>query len=528
MTGSRLSLAGTLFLALVIGAPLFAQAHFTRSDANFDGQTDLSDGVRILNWLFIGGVEPPCLDAADTNDDGAVDLSDASGIFNFLFLGGRAPAQPYPNFEKDPTDNDDLPCMGPVVDLSGDITANRALERGKVYRLISGVFIKDGATLTIPAGVTIIGDSASKGLLVAERGAKLIANGTRTQPVVFTSEKPVGQRGRGDWGGVILLGRGDNNLPGKEGEAEGLQGQRYGGAGNVIADDSSGKLSYVRIEFGGTEISPDNEVNSLSVFASGSGTEFDHVMCKFNLDDGFEWFGGAANLKYGIAFGIRDDSFDYSFAWAGKGQFWVAQQRGDDADKGFEVDNNEDEFEATPLTSPTIANITILGDPDNNEGPESVTGLHIRRGAGSKIYNAIVGGFKSCGLDVDDAPTFKNNPTNGNFIIDYSIFFQNGPNGTRHACDGDDGATLPDPHFTADDFLRVMNTHNDFPEASPVVAPFDLVNPDYRPVNASAVTSGFDANTLDPWFTRAQYKGAIDPTAVDDWTKEPWTSYLQN
>jgi hypothetical protein len=73
-----------------------------------------------------------------------------------------------------------------------------------------------------------------------------------------------------------------------------------------------------------------------------------------------------------------------------------------------------------------------------------------------------------------------------------------------------------------------MNTHNDFPEASPVVAPFDLVNPDYRPVNASAVTSGFDANTLDPWFTRAQYKGAIDPTAVDDWTKEPWTSYLQN
>ena len=99
-------------------------------------------------------------------------------------------------------------------------------------------------------------------------------------------------------------------------------------------------------------------------FGVGSGTNFDHIQCKYNADDGFEWFGGSCDLKYGLCVGIGDDSFDYSFGWSGRGQFWLAQQNGLDADRGFEVDNSEDEFGARPLTNQTISNVTLIGDPD--------------------------------------------------------------------------------------------------------------------------------------------------------------------
>jgi hypothetical protein len=66
--------------------------------------------VRILNYLFLGGVGIGCLDAADTDDGGSVDLSDGVRIFNHLFLGGGPPVSPGPTACGPDVEADDLEC----------------------------------------------------------------------------------------------------------------------------------------------------------------------------------------------------------------------------------------------------------------------------------------------------------------------------------------------------------------------------------------------------------------------------------
>ncbi|MEM7232611.1 MAG: hypothetical protein AAF517_10575, partial [Planctomycetota bacterium] len=61
---------------------------FLRGDANSDGVVDLSDGVRILSFLFLGSQAPSCLAAADADDNDQVALTDSIVLFNYLFLGG--------------------------------------------------------------------------------------------------------------------------------------------------------------------------------------------------------------------------------------------------------------------------------------------------------------------------------------------------------------------------------------------------------------------------------------------------------
>jgi hypothetical protein len=410
------------------------------------------------------------------------------------------------------------------------------------HRLLSAVIVPAGFELEIEQGTTILGDSATQGLLIVERGARLIARGHPRQPIVFTSDRAAGARGRGDWGGVIILGRGDNNYDVKEALAEGLENRFWGGGvGNVIPGDDSGILQYVRVEFGGTEISIDNEVNALSLFGVGSGTQIDHVMTKYNLDDGFEWFGGEVNLKHGLCVGIGDDSFDYSFGANFMGQFWVAQQRGDDADRGFEVDNHEIAFGSTPLTRPVLSNVTLIGDPDTNEGTDSTTGITLRRGAGTFLVNGIITGFKASGLDLDDAVTTNNNPTavladdgfvdgagtreaprksvTGTLLVDHTVFHNNGAGGTTH-CEVDNEAGFA---FTTCEFVFTMNTHNTQAAESPVVDPYNLAAPNFRPQNG-ALADPFDATSLDSFFEPAAYRGGVAPTGVD-WTQEPWVSY---
>jgi hypothetical protein len=522
---------------LALAAEARAQGHFLRSDADRNQTVELTDGVFTLNYLFLGGPAPKCLDAADVDDNGQVNLGDAVRIFNFLFLGGPPPAAPFPVYEADPTDDDSVSCLvsdaSPIVDKTGNITANETWTNDKVYRLISGVVVKPGATLTIEAGTTVLGDSTSDGLLLVERGARIVAIGTERYPVVFTSDKPVGTRARGDWGGIIICGRADNNLPEKVGEVEGVEGQLFGGGREFNAQDDSGILRFVRVEFGGTEISVDNEINAITLAAVGSGTQLDHIQCRYNLDDGIEWFGGSVDLKFALCLGIRDDSFDYALGWRGNGQFWVAQQRGDDADRGFEVDNSETEFTALPLTRPTISNLTLIGDPDTVEGVESTEGLELRRGCGTVVYNGIVSGFKVAGMDIDDGVTTNHNPTNGELIVANTVFHNNGAGGTVHFRAGETGANEEVAangfQFTTVDFGRTLNTGNvelGPADPSPIVNPYDLLNSDFRPQNA-ALDNVFNPISLGSFFESVSYRGGVPPTGPD-WTKRPWISYSQN
>lgn len=163
---------------------------------------------------------------------------------------------------------------------------NQTLKKG-TYLLKGWVYIADGSTLTIEPGTIIKGDKETKAALIAEPGGKLIAKGTQTSPIVFTSEQAAGSRKPGDWGGVILCGKAPNNNGVLNQQIEGGPRTKHGGTDK---NDNSGDLEYVRIEFAGYPFQKDQEINGLTFGSVGAGTTIDHIQVSYSNDDSYEWF----------------------------------------------------------------------------------------------------------------------------------------------------------------------------------------------------------------------------------------------
>ncbi|MCF8247876.1 MAG: hypothetical protein K9J37_22205, partial [Saprospiraceae bacterium] len=169
------------------------------------------------------------------------------------------------------------------VVVNTDITTNTTWTKNNIYLLQGGcLYVNNNAILTIEPGTIIKGDAAA---LIVMRGSMLIAEGTPTQPIVFTSAKPAGQRAPGDWGGIVLLGRAPINVPGGEATVEG--GCSLALYGGTEPADNSGTLRYVRIEFAGIPFQPNNELNSITFGGVGSGTVIEHVQSSFGGDDAY-------------------------------------------------------------------------------------------------------------------------------------------------------------------------------------------------------------------------------------------------
>ncbi len=237
----------------------------------------------------------------------------------------------------------------------------QTLERG-TYTLKGWVYVADGATLTIPAGTVIKGDKDTKAALIVEPGGKLIASGTATQPIVFTSAQAAGDRRPGDWGGLIICGKAPNNNGVLAQQIEGGPRTKHGG---TDANDNSGSLQYVRVEFAGYPFKKDQEINGLTLGSVGAGTTIDHVQVSYSNDDSYEWFGGTVNCKYLIAFRGWDDDFDTDNGFSGQVQYALSVRDSQIADasqsNGFESDNNASGSTAEPYTSATFSNVTFLG-----------------------------------------------------------------------------------------------------------------------------------------------------------------------
>lgn len=238
-------------------------------------------------------------------------------------------------------------------------TGKQTIKKG-TYILKGWVYIADGAELTIEPGTIIKGDKQTKAALIAERGGKLIAQGTATEPIVFTSEEAKGNRRPGDWGGIILCGKAKNNK--SEIQIEGGPRTKHGGNDDA---DNSGVLSYVRIEFAGYPFQTDQEINGLTLGSVGSGTKIDHVQVSYSNDDSYEWFGGTVNCKYLIAYKGWDDDFDTDNGFSGKVQFGLSVRDSKIADvsqsNSFESDNNADGSNSEPHTSAVFSNMTLVG-----------------------------------------------------------------------------------------------------------------------------------------------------------------------
>lgn len=294
------------------------------------------------------------------------------------------------------------------------------------YRLYGKVFVgrdsgprkeagqnSNFVTLTIEPGVTVFGDSANDGLII-NRGSKIIAEGTKEKPIVFTSGKAV--RGNalydtdsGEWMGLTINGRAGINkckvgggISGKHGGTHLCQGEgeaetgKYGGEVDL---DNSGSLKYVRVEFAGKHYSEEAQTNGISFQGVGSGTKVEYVQVHNNGDDGVEFFGGTVNAKYLVITGAGDDAVDWTDGWRGNIQYLIIEQK-DENDHAFEGDNyNESEPNISPRSAPSISNFTIIGNPNN-------PGIKLREGTAGKFVNGIISGNKF-GIDIDDPSKFK-------------------------------------------------------------------------------------------------------------------------
>lgn len=281
-------------------------------------------------------------------------------------------------------------------ELTKDIESDTELEAGKTYTLSGGIHVKNGATLKIPAGVTIIAkhDDVVDYILI-EQGAKIDAQGTTSNPIVMTSEK----KEPGAWGGIHICGYAHTNAEGGTGSSE-IGGAPYGGNNDA---DNSGTLRYVRVEYTGFAFDEEHEANGITFYGVGNGTTVEYCQAYMGSDDGFEWFGGSVNVKYLVSTDCSDDSFDWTEGWNGKGTDLVAYQEakttlGYDCDCLIEADNNENDNAATPVSHPVLKNLILAGNGESKQG------IRLRRGTQADIDNAKVCG-KGQPLVVESALT---------------------------------------------------------------------------------------------------------------------------
>lgn len=409
----------------------------------------------------------------------------------------------------------DCNMEGDVCVLSGTITTDLELTSDVAWLLRGGVFIGDDTnttTLTIEAGTTIYGEASTDGMLVIRRNSQIIAEGTEDAPIVFTSSQNVGSRARGDWGGLIINGNASINSCGDgsaDCEAYGEGGTGYYGGSDD--SDNSGSLEYVRVEFAGTLISPDNELNGIAFQGVGSETNVDFVQVHMNADDGVEFFGGTAFVKHVVTTGVGDDNFDWTDGWRGGAQFVALQQYEGAGDQGIEADNNGDNNEATPVSFPTLSNFTIVGSPSSEK---SDIGVLLREGTKADLHNFIVTEFNDAGLMIDHDATFTN-ADNGELVMTHSIVY----NASNYTADEGDGF---DPDDVEAWFTGQTGNLTDDPE---LADPTNEGTPDFQPGSASpALGAGYDMSG-DSRFEATDYIGAFDGS--NDWASA-WIETAQN
>jgi len=256
------------------------------------------------------------------------------------------------------------------------------LDASQTYMLTGAFVINDGAELTIPAGTVIKASGGTSAYIAVAQGGKIFIEGEANNPVVMTSASAT--PAEGDWGGLVICGRANTNKGGSTGQTalSEVGNLTYGG---TMDNDSSGSIRYLRVEYTGAVFSNEKEFNGVSLFGVGSGTTFEYVQSFEGGDDGIEFFGGAVNGKYLISMNSGDDSIDFADGWKGTGENWYIKGG---AKAGIEGSNNGDDFAATPTTTATLKNITVVG-------PGSEGALYIKEGGGKwTIDNFYAEGFE--------------------------------------------------------------------------------------------------------------------------------------
>lgn len=430
--------------------------------------------------------------------------------------------------------------------ITGGQTVNWT--KNNVYLLDGLVFVESGATLNIEAGTVVKftpkAEVGNPSALVICRGARINANGTATEPIIFTAEADIianpsdlGPRDNALWGGIVILGSGVTQKRGAaEVNVEGIPTTEprglYGGTNNA---DNSGVMRYVSIRHGGRILTSGNELNGLTLAGVGSGTTLEYIDVYANSDDGIEFFGGAPNLRYASVAFAEDDSFDWDEVYTGKGQFWFSIQRDDIADLGGELDGSTDD-DLVPYSNPTVYNWTHIGSGAGAAAANPL-GWLFRAGTAGIVANSIVTGQKGKVLEVQDKAGTANDALKklqgGELKILNNLFWANGSTSTldANATTGviriTSGTGIDEPTATT---LTAHLTTNRNAIADPAIRGISRTanaGLDPRPAANAAVTSDLAALPAnDPFFIAANFKGAFNPNAAS-WLAG-WSSLARN
>ena len=401
--------------------------------------------------------------------------------------------------------------------ITGVINDNVTLPKGK-YTLKGYVFVNNRAVLTIAAGSTIVSDTIQKGALIIERNSRLFAEGTATEPIVFTSGKPANQRKPGDWGGIVILGNAPTNRSTPP-IIEGGINSEYGG--NVVADNS-GSLKYVRIEFAGIAADPNSEINGLTCGGVGSGTTLENIQVSYGNDDAYEFFGGTVNAKNIIAFATADDDFDYDFGFVGRIQFGISLRDPafvdpGDAGNGIECDNDGSGTVANPRTRPQMSNFTFCGP--NGASTLNPNGRHnyntrFRRSTHFQLNNSILIGYQKAGFQ------FESDSTAQAYLDGRSRFRHNIVHAVVEPYKVESSALTTAAAIKTKaegvDSCRTYAAATDIQLENP----FNLAAPNFAPKTGSPALSGASFHGL-TGYTTTTYVGAVGTT---NWL-QGWTSF---
>jgi hypothetical protein len=453
-----------------------------------------------------------------------------------------------------------------AADITTDITEDRTLYADTVYTLKGFIHVANNKTLTIQPGTRIQGDFSTLGSsLWILRGSKIQAVGTAAAPIVLTSSRAAGQRQPGDWGGLLIVGNAINNRSGSvEVEGSGTDGTAVVGgknyqvlySGGTVATDNSGTLSYVRVEFAGFAPSLNNELNSFTFAAVGSGTRASYLQTMGGLDDSYEFFGGGFDLDHLVAYETGDDMFDMSEGFVGRLSFLIGfnsvqltprtgagslatdlEGIENDGCNGSGCDNG---FNQQPFTVPLVTNFTLVGCGSTTcVGSGGGFGMMIRRGSGGFYANGVIARFPNAGVSLRDAATYDRggavavpDPATSDLLIRNIYFtevnntlFQAGGGSTVQNSLDAAGNSLTNGTATAVSLFTALPAQG--------VAPGAVSDFDWTPTASSPITTGGLATFPGKMGTKGgaavtgtSYVGAAQPAGTKWWAG--WTAYFRN
>lgn len=446
----------------------------------------------------------------------------------------------------------------PTVDVVNIIAEDTTWTADKVYVLKKLITVTSPAVLTIEPGTRIIAER--KAALVFLAGARLEAEGTRQDPIVFSSAQPVGRRRAGDWGGVAMIGKAKVSREDFTLRINDIEQKPFVGG----TDDTwnCGTLKYTRIEFGGGYVDGDNALNGLTLAGCGSETDIDYVQVHKGDDDNLEIFGGTVDIRHVVLTRATDDPFDIDTGWRGSAQF-LAIQQDPVGNNSLEIGNLEEEPAREPHTNIKFYNYTLIGG--TGEG-DVQRGVHLKEGAQAFLSHGIIMGHHTTAIEVS-GPESTQFAQDGETVVKNTLFYDVGMDGTNYfpvpdtqtpdepldtgtgeadagagdASGGSDSSSqdIADDDTSGDDspgdgvnfdaaaYFTQAAFNNVFGEDPGIERPYDLENPSWVPTpeftTGSAVTPPPANEGFDP---TGVYLGAFAPNAIP-WT-EGWTDYPQN